>query len=215
LIPTKFIAKHLKIKRVPHINKTVCKICGREIVRGLHYKKTLSSTFNDWQYCKYDSSYICKYCQACMDGKSFNGKAIRSYNLLITEDNIRVLNKSDVYNIILNIELPSILMVTYSHKKHCFFNAIINKYNKNVWVATDKYRLLIDVNKFKFVYDSLDYLYQKGFSKSELESGYYKKYKLIDDIPNFYSIVDNICQYKYTKLFEFVLHLLSKKEKKQ
>ena len=123
-----FIGKFLKtVKPIVEVEDQICKLCGEKIIMGLHYKKVLSSNFNDFHHCKYQSDYICENCIACMDGKAFDGKAIRNYNLLITKEKALTMKTSEIAENIFNLPKEDFIFgVNTGNRKHWFLNCKIN-----------------------------------------------------------------------------------------
>lgn len=190
-----------------------CDICGSQTDRNCLTKAVLSAKFNDWQHIRGNSGYICVDCAACLAGNSFNGKAFRSYSTLTTEASIKILNKSDIHSIIATPpDPPFVLIVTYTHKKHIFFHAQITTDNNSIYVATDKTDLRIQPHEYNELYSHCAVLYEAGFSKAEIETGKYRKWRRIEDFGTnrFLALNQQIAVHRNTALLEFVVHTLQK-----
>ncbi|MDD4972577.1 MAG: hypothetical protein PHT07_24360 [Paludibacter sp.] len=188
----------------------ICSICGRKTNFGHDKKKSVSANFNDYQHFKYDTDCICEFCYACLSSNTFNEKTLRNYSIIANEKQIIV---PDRPAIIVNINYPPdppfVFMVSFSKKKHIFLHAKINT-SEIINIATDKYDLSFTKEQFNNVLLPCSKLYEAGFSKTEIERGEYRKWKVIDETPEFFRLNNEIQKHRGTHLLNFVLYTLSK-----
>jgi CRISPR type IV-associated protein Csf1 len=207
-----FMAKNLKKNKenITSINY-ICALCGKKINEGKEYKKVLSTNFMDWQRIRYNSEYFCIDCCSLFDSKAFNGKAIRNYHLLFTENKIEIVKeKNDIQNIILNFKKPFIFQYTFSYKKHAFYDAKIN-YSKNIIsITTDKGN--IDINKKDFIikFKTIKELLKGKFSRSEISIGESMKFNKIESfgINKYYKKMTDLDDIRNTLYLEFLLKIV-------
>lgn len=206
---THYISKHLKLENYKDIEK--CCICG-ERGEAIKSKKIFSGNFNDWQYIKFDSEYICNKCASCFSSKAFDGKALRNYSVLITDDLIEKINRQLILQTIKNPPKKFAMIVTFSQKKHCFYQAKINTIEP-FRIATDKYTLDIYTKEFLDLYYNLYKLYDLKFSKTEILSGNYSTKNMKKAGGDLWEIDEKISKYRFTNLIDFSVWLLHKEEK--
>jgi hypothetical protein len=209
---SRMLARHLETKAYRKIDE-ICMFCGDNLldISGEKYKKILSSNFNDWHNRRFNSNYICSNCIACFDSKAMQGKSLRLYSCLITESELKILKRKDIFNaIIKNKETPFIFGVQYGSRRYWHFNAEIN-YNLDVFtIATEKYKLIINKGDFLSLYKKCKKLHEQRISKTEILTGNYKKYKYIEKfgINAFFELDNHIKKYRNTNLLEFTLFII-------
>ena len=175
----------------------------------------MSSNFNDWQYLKYANDRICQDCASCLDSGAFNGKALRNYSVLVTSKNITALARRDIAAAIFNPPDPLfVFMVTFTHKKHIFFHARVNRSASKFHIATDNGDIEVEPERFAGIYNICQRLYQAGFSKSEIRSGVYRKWKKIESfgIEEFRVLDREIAAFRGSFRLNFLLHVLDKED---
>jgi CRISPR type IV-associated protein Csf1 len=208
---TNLLVEHLSRKGGTRIG--LCAICGAENQAGLPIKKAVSSNFNDWRYMKYDSNSICCNCAACLDSSALDGKALRNYSFIATESELRILSHSDIAQSIMNPpEPPFVFVVTFTHKKHAFWEACINKNRDRFVVATETGSVKIERGEFTEQYKLCQRLYDAGFSKEEIRMGNYRKWIAIESFPDFFDVEDKIKDIRGILGFEFLVNILQKGE---
>lgn len=188
-----------------------CAICGT-LDDCVAIKDALSAKFNDYQHLRFGSAYICVTCHACMRGDGVNGKALRNYSFIATVDELMILDKRGIVD---SIAIPPdkefIFCVSFTRKKHIFLHARINPGGcEDVYIATDKRDIFINRKEFCELFDACDKLYQAGFNKSEIETGIYKKFSVIEKLPEFHLLESEVKQHRGNFLLHFVCHVLTK-----
>lgn len=209
------ITKQLNKKDGNQIENTICRYCGKKINIGLKTKDILSSNYNDYDKLKYKSDYFCLDCITLFDGKSFNGKALRNFNLLFTKNKIEILKRENILNILFNgWKEDYILQISFSYKKHCFYYYKLNKAkSETIFVATDKGLFKINRKEFKYYFELCDLLYKNEISKKEIESGKSFKFNKINKIENYQEINKKIEIIRGTQMLQLIILLLWKEKK--
>lgn len=209
--PSEIIAKNVHLINGKETGK--CSICGRFSDYAFLKSESISSSFNDYQYFKYNTDFICEYCNACLSNTGFDGKALRNYSIIANESKYIILNKpAIIYHIDNQFSPPYIFMVSFSKKKHIFLHTKINYDQININISTDRYDLSFTKEQFNNIYIPCSDLYNTGFSKMEIETGIYRKWKLMDQKRDFFILDKEINKYRGTNLLNFVLYALSKED---
>lgn len=208
---THFIGKHLVV--MAGSIKGYCCFCGAS-TNVLPRRDVLSSNFNDWQHVKYNSKYVCMMCAACLGSQALDGKALRNYSFIATNDKLITLQLPEISSCVLTPpEPPFVFVVTFTHKKHIVFHACLNHTKDLFTIATDKGNIEIVLGSFRKLYGTCQKLYDYGFSKVEMRSGGYKKWAKMDNCgTDFWSLDNDIKKYRNTFYLEFLLHILQKSE---
>jgi hypothetical protein len=207
---SQFIGKHLKIDDT-RSDIAKCAICGFETDRNLSLSGVLSENFNDYQKLRHDSERICVFCKACLCGDSWNGKAIRNFSFIATENELVAIKRSDLARSTFSVSVkPFVFCVTFTGKKHIFFNAIINESLDKYVIATEKGNIAISQDEHLPVYTACQALYDAGFSKSEILTGNYRKWSKIGECDDFWILEDQIMLYRNTFLLKYLTFIMSK-----
>jgi len=207
---SEFIGKHLKIDDICSDIAT-CAICGLKSDRNLPLSQVLSGNFNDFQKLRFDSDRICVYCKACLGGDSWNGKAIRNFSFFATESELVAISRKDLPKLTFSVSItPFVFIVTFTGKKHVFFNAIINESLAKYVIATEKGNVEIIPEKHLPVYEACQSLYDQGLSKNEILTGNYKKWSKMIDIPDFWQLEEQIVPYRNTFLLKYLTFIMTK-----
>lgn len=206
------LAKHLT-KKPPAETNITCGICG-SYGSGFKVKDVVSSNFTGWHYLTHGKDHICVNCQACLDSKSLNGKALRNYSFIATEDEMKVLQHSEIALNILNPPIPPfVFVVTYTHKKHAFLNAVLNDNRERLNVALEMGYVKFSRQVFIARHNEARKLYDAGFSKEEIRTGEYRKWRLLEEVGDEFWEVDRSLEvYRFTPFFNFLIHILQKGE---
>lgn len=130
-------------------------MCGLGITQGVHQKNIIKkATFNDYQYLKYDSDFLCQPCAALISDIRFaddvkdQKRRLRSFSFLATENGFKVLKREDIWETIFTPPAgPFVFCVTYSNKKHIAFKTRIQCDSQNYVVYTDKGEVLLELAK--------------------------------------------------------------------
>jgi hypothetical protein len=207
-----FMAKNLgkNKENLVKIN-SICALCGDRIMEGKIYNKFLSSNFMDYDKIKYNSDYFCINCCSLFDAKAFEGKAIRNYHLLFTENKIEIIKeKEDIQNIILNFGEPFVFQYTFSYKKHAFYNASLNYLRNIVKITTDKGGIVINRKEFIVYSEVIKELFGAGFNRAEIFSGESMKFNKIESfgVKNYYNKMKSLDPVRNTLYLEFLLKIL-------
>lgn len=216
---TEFIAINLEFPEIYRIDPCNCKLCGRSINSGVYYRDVISDNFNDFFLFRYETDYLCSYCAACFKGKMHGRETgtIRNFNVFIDKSGLEIFEKGNAINCIMHAVSDYVILVTYSNKKHCFFNGGVNNpESKLVTIGTDKYKLVADKEMLFKLSDTVQELLDFKFSKSDIEAGFSSKLNYIEryGIDKFDEQMKYIKQHDNTQLLEFVLHVVTAKKEK-
>jgi CRISPR type IV-associated protein Csf1 len=192
-----------------------CAICGAGSI-GLPLKKAVSAKFNDFQYMRFKTDFTCGVCHKCLSGGGLDGKALRNYHTIANLEQIIFLEKSQIHDYIISpLDPPFIFLVSFSKKKHIFLHAKINFEKNPIYIATDKQDIILDIGEYAHLFGACKVLYDVGFSKTEMQTGLYKKLSLIDEVSNFWDHDLLISKYRNRFILQFTLYTISKKEEKE
>lgn len=209
----RLISNHLIKKEIQERQEKTCCFCGKKSKKYEKLKKIIGANFNNHDMIVGCSDCICQDCISLLDSKSFNGKAIRSYSLLATSQYLKILQKNEIIDVMLDnkIENDFVLSVTFASKKHWFFfSEVNNKSNDNFFIATDIGKININRKEFKHIYDICLDLYNNGFSKTEMSNCQSSKFAKIEKYgeEKFFKNMDVLKKYQTTKFLKLLLHLL-------
>src|SRR5690554_1108128 len=118
---TEIIARHLQSSLKTKEYEGECKICGKDIKKGIPEKKILSANFTNYSECKaIESKMICIECGTCM--KEVN---LRYKNFVADKNNLYLLGKNDLEEYLFNLDKYVsglfVIGITTSFKKHNSF----------------------------------------------------------------------------------------------
>lgn len=183
---TGLIAKNLKNRELLPIKKginTICCFSGERITEGVLKKDVLSSNFTDTQYLRYDSKYISVETAQCMQPISSDGRAsLRNYSFFATENELKLLQRSDIWDILVNEKAtPFILCVTYNGKKHVSYTAQPQYRNDIFSVYTDTGEVIVGVEALNELIPILKSWYSvvKGKEKAATPPTYFTKDEIL------------------------------------
>lgn len=147
---SEFLSRHLEYNFPVTYGNTICKMCGKIIFEGVKQADIINKqTFNDYQYLKYDSKFLCVHCSATIGQIAVDGKEktrLRSFSFIATENDFLILKREQLWNYIFNPpEDRFVFCVTYSHKKHIAFKSQIQYSNKLYKIFTDKGEVELDL----------------------------------------------------------------------
>ena len=140
----KFIAKHINYDSDKIVDcDTVCAFTGEKITKGIKKKVALSGNFTDFEYLKFESDYISVDAFKCLGEMIQTEKklnSLRNYSYLVTESDLKILKKDELWDIIINPPNPPfILAYTFSSKKHTTFKSKITTDKNKIQIITDTY----------------------------------------------------------------------------
>ncbi len=209
---TEMIGKHLQT--IDGEIDGVCVFCGAG--KGTAKKKVISSSFMDWAHLRHDGNIVCPNCAACLSNTGFSGKALRSYSVICTDDNLEKAARADIVSALHQPPgKPYIILVNYSQKKHAFFYARINDpCNDAVVIGTDKGTVSFSRCVFIRAWTIAKRLYDGGFSKKDIELGNTQKYKTIEEygVSQYYADMAGLSALRETNTMQLLLHLLYKED---
>lgn len=216
-----FIARHLVVPEKINKQESICAICGRVTNNYFSKKECLSGTFTDFDKFRYDSDSICSYCNSCLAGNAFDGKAIRNFCIIVTENYIEKVDRKKMVDFFKKISLgdagSNVVIYSYNRKKHAFFFAEVNEIKqRDIVVATDKGRLFFNVDEFLRYYNIAKALYDGGFSKQEIKRGKSTKYKVILNFGGtvvFQNKINQLSTCAGNNYFDLLIDLLYKDER--
>jgi hypothetical protein len=208
---------------------TVCAFTGKPITEGIPKSKLIKKTFTDHSYLKYNSKYCSIPSALCISNiiPNKNGilTSLRNYSYIVTEKDLKFLDRPGVLNYILNpYDGKFILNFTYSNKKHTAYKSALNTNKEIIKVTTDKGNVLISVGEFKEVYKVAQDWYtvkpgkekteQTFFTKSEINIGV-TNYKKIESygFKKFYKENELLSKYRGSDMLTLLTTLISKETK--
>lgn len=131
-----------------------------------------------------------------------------------TEDELKVLQHIDIAENVLNPpQPPFVFVVTKTHKKHAFLNAVLNDSRERLDIGLEQESIRFERHEFRHAYHHARVLYEVGFSKEEIRTGQYRKWRLLEQLGNnFWAINRTLEIYRFTPFFNFLVHILQKGE---
>jgi hypothetical protein len=209
---SEMIAKHLA--KTPGEEAGVCAICGVETTEGTKRQKVISSSFTDWAQLRFPGKVICPNCAACLGKTAFDGKALRSYSVMVTESGLSKASRKEIVDAILNPpQSPYMLIVNYSQKKHAWFSAKINDpISDVVLIGTDQGEVVVHRWLFRSAFMAGMDLYAGGFSKADIELGNTVKYNKIEQygVDKYYTDMAALDMLRNTKTMQLLIWALYK-----
>lgn len=140
----RIIAKHLdrgNLKYPVHAVDTRCAFTGEFIREAVKVTDLVSDVFTDWEYVKYPTGWASIDAALCigdvLPGKTRNN-ALRNYSFFATENELRLLGRESILDILLNIpKTPFRVAVTFNNKKHTSYKTVENTDTRLFTVTTD------------------------------------------------------------------------------
>jgi hypothetical protein len=158
-----------------------CRVCG-EVSVGIPFNSWVRSTFTDFDKMQ-QGTVICHACQfsfcersellARLVGKEKHQR-MRNYSHFVVDDEWIPLskgNKARMREILLN-ETPQVAVVAESGQKHIVFRAIPS-------VVQFEETQIRDLSMLAPLLESVERLYNGGFSKTEIVKARYKQYRIL------------------------------------
>jgi hypothetical protein len=245
-----FIGTHLRgykdslqVKIYNDLN-AICAFTGQKINQGFLLKDAIGDNFTDFEYLKFKSEYTCLdflLCTMSVIPQSEENKqknlakginktvlnSLRNYSFLCTEKELIFLKREDVLQTILNIQnIPFIIGVSYSFKKHISFKTQIQYSNKDFIVFTDKGKVNIKIQDILILLPIIQAWYTVQpdkintstkptfFSKEDILNGTNNLKKIEDyGLEKYYQENKIIEKYRKTMFLDLLVHILNKKEK--
>ena len=182
------IAKHLdraNLKIPIYQIDTVCAFTGLEITEGVKIFDLVSDVFTDWEYVKYPSGYASIDLAMCVSdtikGKTRNN-SLRNYSYFASNDELRILNRQDILDLILNIpSIPFRIAVSFNQKKHTTYKTALNNDNDTFVITTDLYNVVFErshVDKFLSIIQNW-YSIVDGKQASTMQPTYFTKDEIL------------------------------------
>lgn len=233
------IAKHLE-KYIGNLKPkiyegldTICSFSGEKITRGVKNDDLIKETFTDHEYIKYNSGYTsidyALLLSEILPSPSLKGNlvALRVCNYFVTEQDIVFPSRGDILDIILNLkqeQLPFILVVTYSNKKHTAYKTRLNYDTKKFMVRTDVSDVWLDMDVVEQYLPIIQswYTIVKGKEDTTQQPTYFSKEEILTGKIDYNKSV----QYGFEKAnkenqflqkfrgktsFKLIVHLINKK----
>lgn len=226
------IGKHLnrdnlQTKVYTDINE-ICAFTGVRINEGVKLKDIIGANFNDRSYIKYSSEYASVNTSLCLSNTVTKNSGLRNYHFYCTTERLEILKREHLESYVLQqieLDLPFILAVNYSQKKHISFKSKINySKHKSFVVSTDKGNVSIDISKLQEIYLILKNWYEivEGKQTTSQQPTYFTKDDILNGCNNMKRITDyGINKYSYeneiiskfrnTSLLELLVFILNKK----
>jgi hypothetical protein len=204
-----------------------CAFTGSKINEGVLLLDVIKDTFTDLSYIKFSSDYMSVESALLMseviprkEKEGFN--SLRSYSYFANESELRLMNRSEILDLLLNIpSSPFCIAVSYNCKKHTAFKCIENHNTDSFIITTDLYQVVFNksvVNEFLPIIQSW-YTISKDtaqqptyFSKNEIEYGNANYSKIMEYGAEKYEQESSILnKYRGSNLFQLIVYLLNKK----
>lgn len=153
--------------------------------------------------------------------------ALRNYSFLATEEEFRTLSRGDILAIVLDPpEVPFVLCVTYSNKKHIAFKSTVNHSNGIFDVYTDLGKVTLELGVVHRIYEVLKkwYCIVEGKEDSSVAPTYFTKNDILHGCMQYKKIVaygldkyieedEFLNQYRDTAALRLLTHILNKTTK--
>lgn len=202
----------------------ICKVCGGE-GQGQPFVDWVKPTFTDHDLLV-DGEIICGDCLFWFDehseplaeklGKdSARYVRIRNYSHFIVCGEWIPLSKGDktrMQELLLNETFPELAAIAESGQKHIVFRATRNARGAEAgWVQFEEQAIFVEPQELAYLLDVIEALYTT-FSKTEIESGNYKQYRIRDfGLDFWYALESEIAPVRQSALFKLALFLAQEK----
>lgn len=228
-----FIAHHLNRDnlKIPVIKMdSVCSFSGLPIKEGVKNSDLIKPTFTDHSFLRFNSPFSSVSAALCIESvipsaKGFN--ALRNYSYLVTANELRLLKREEIADILLNPPTGNfILCVTYSNKKHTSYKSTVNASNSRFIVTTDLVDVVVDATKLKHLFPLIQswYTIVKGKEGTSTEPTYFTKQDILQGCQNLKKIREygieryyrenaEIEPFRNTAFLNLIVHVLNKSRK--
>lgn len=225
------IAKHLNrdliSEMISHNINSICLFTGKKINEGVKKKLLISDRFTDTEFLRYPSEYVGIDAALCISPviKSEKGyNSLRNYNYLATNDNLRILKREEILQIILDPpEPPFCVAVTFSNKKHTAYKTIPAVDRDHFIVTTDKGNVQVSRKSVSDVVTMIQkwYTVVPGKEDNSMQPTWFTKDEILFGSKNFKRIADYgevsyynenqmIDKYRHSLFLTLIVHLLNK-----
>lgn len=192
---TEFIGRHLQRPDTEDIKKIVpCKMCGAMINEGIKQSVAIKPSFTDYPYLRYQSSWICGNCYACLgeckvvneDGTT-KMSSMRMYSFIATNEGLTILRRADLWRYLVEEKpLPFVFGLTFNGQKYISFKCSVNHSNDHWILTTDNGDILMDSCKINDVSGVIQNWYSvcdekkrtTWFNKEDILSGEPRRHKI-------------------------------------
>lgn len=202
----------------------ICRFCGQNKEEGQYFSEWVRPTFTDHDKLL-PGEIVCKDCAFWFEESSqllagITGKdkpqRMRNYSHFIVNDKWYPLSKSDktkMIELLLGEPFPELAAVAESGQKHIVFRAIRNPQGSRAgWLQFEEQRIWINPLELKSLIDTIE----NGlsvFSKSELASGNYLPYRIIQfGLSQWQALEAVIKSQRGSLFFQLALFLSQRKE---
>lgn len=166
----------------PGENEGKCRVCGKE-GKGLLFSSWVKSTFNDFDKLQ-PGTIVCHACQFSFCEKSEmltrlvekeKLQRMRNYSHFVRDGEWEPLSKGNKLRMreILLGEMPQVAVIAESGQKHIIFRAFPG-------IVQFEETRIYDLSMLASVIESIEKLYNGKFSKTEIYTGDYKQYRILD-----------------------------------
>jgi len=188
----------------------ICAICGKKISDGVPIKKVVSDSFMDWNtIADTTASYVCAACTFCIK----EPKTRRS-QYLATESDLIWFKREDIEKHLFNPpDVPFVLFITASYKKHGSFKARVNNSSKLYYVQYEDRQILFSPNKYRDLFGLMKRMYMVFNKTQEIGKGDYIQKRVFEyGLQKWQNDETILKQYRGSQVFELLLYALNKPE---
>lgn len=196
-------------------NKEYCKICGKEIIKGIKAKDILSGAFTNYSECKQiQSQYICKECSYCIKDES-----LRLNSFIADKNNVYLLKKNDLENYLFSLKDyildEFVIGITTSFKKHNSFRCKVNLNPNRYYIRQEDKEFIFDIKEMQPLYGKLNEAYLQ-FSKDELQTGQYNQLAIQEfGLNKFYEYENIFKRYRNTHQFNLLIYMMNSEKRNE
>ena len=201
-----------------------CRFCGNHRKVGQPFDDWVKPTFTDWDKLL-PGDMICNDClfwfeEASAELAARIGKdkpqRMRNYSHFVVDGEWIPLSKSDkacMQELLLDHPFPELVAIAESGQKHIVFRATRNPPNSAAgWVQFEEHQLFVRPNELRALLNTIEALYVT-FSKSEIETGSYKQYRIVQfGLAQWHELEEIIHLQRGSLLFHLAIFLAQKEE---
>ena len=134
----------------------ICAVCGKDISEGVPIKKVVSDAFMDWNaIADMTASHVCAACTFCIKERK-----TRQSQYIATGSKLIWFKRDDIEKHLFNPpDVPFVLFITASYKKHGSFKARVNTSPKLFYVQYEDRQILFSPNKYRDLFGLMKRMY--------------------------------------------------------
>lgn len=186
----------------------VCRITGKKSI-GVSFQKWVGENFTDFA-ALYPGNIVSNAACFCFsDDNEFLKRKLgrtertrfRNYSHFVVDNEWLVFSKaqkSEMFRI-LTERKPILVVISDSGQRHLLF-----RYRYGFWQFEFQY-IRPDSQKLRWLVESMNQLISMGFTKTEIQTGYYNSNRKLISVKKFESIEERVAPFRSSKIFDLAL----------